>query len=72
MTIEIKRNCSSSIRKTADKITFGDFTIVLDKISAKHYLAIKEKYEGMGDTELLKWIIATGLSYEIEHEEVVE
>lgn len=28
--IEVKRNCSSSIRTTLDKITFGDFTIVVN------------------------------------------
>ena len=27
--IEVKRNCSSSIRTTDDKITFGDFTIAI-------------------------------------------
>lgn len=28
--IEVKRNCSSSIRTTDNKITFGDFTIVIN------------------------------------------
>ena len=37
--IEIKRNCSSSIRQREDSVSYGDFTIV---ISGKDY-AIFEK-----------------------------
>lgn len=37
--IEIKRNCSSSIRDHGDCVTFGDFTI---RISGDFYIRLME------------------------------
>ena len=41
--IEIKRNCSSSIRDdpVKDKLTFGDFTIVISEEDYRAYVWLK-------------------------------
>ena len=60
--IEIKRNCSSSIRNDPEKlqITFGDFTI---KITATNWMTFNEiiRRFNFKPDELLKNIILKGL-----------
>ena len=54
MTIEVKRNCSSSVRTTLDKVSFGDFTIVLDGEDFERWNKLKHDSGGLSDVTLLR------------------
>lgn len=58
--IELKRNCSSSVRDTGESIIFGNFTI---RISCDYYIRlmeIKNEIEGKLEQALIE-IIERGL-----------
>ena len=40
--IDVKRNCSSSIRTTLDKVVFGDFTITIDGDALEMWRKVKQ------------------------------
>lgn len=69
MTIEVKRNCSSSVRTTLDKVSFGDFTITISKAEYEFYRLAKQKYRMESDTALLTIAIRTGLAELAEADE---
>ena len=69
MTIEVKRNCSSSVRTTLDKVSFGDFTIVLDGEDFERWKKLKHDSGGLSDVTLLRDLILVGLSQMTEPEE---
>lgn len=58
--IEVKRNCSSSIRTTLDKITFGDFTITIDGDAFEMWRKVKQLADKT-ETEILSAVIYAGL-----------
>lgn len=58
--MEVKRNCSSSIRTTLDKITFGDFTITIDGDAFEMWRKIKQLADKT-ETEILSAVIYAGL-----------
>lgn len=59
--ITVKRNCSSSVRTTSDKISFGDFTIIFDEAAFETYSELKRKYQDVSDVEFLETILFSGL-----------
>lgn len=59
--IEVKRNCSSSIRTTLNKITFGDFTITIDGDAFKMWRKVKQLADKKTETEILSAVICAGL-----------
>lgn len=60
--IEIKRNCSSSIHDNPlkEKITYGDFTIVISEKDYKSYDWLKFNL-GISPTEMLQLVILAGI-----------
>lgn len=58
--IEVKRNCSSSIRTTLDKITFGDFTITVKGDAFEMWRKVKQLADKT-ETEILSAVIYAGL-----------
>ena len=58
--IEVKRNCSSSIRTTDNKITFGDFTITIDGDAFEMWRKVKQLADKT-ETEILSAVIYAGL-----------
>ncbi len=60
MTIEVKRNCSSSIRTTLDKVSFGDFTITIDGDAYDMWRKVKQLAD-KSDTGILSAVIYAGL-----------
>lgn len=58
--MEVKRNCSSSIRTTLDKITFGDFTITIDGDAFEMWRKVKQLADKT-ETEILSAVIYAGL-----------
>ncbi len=69
MSIEVKRNCSSSIRNTPESVSFGDFTVKLSGEAAKAFHKLQEHiYHGWEPTDILVDIIDTGLSELLEHD----
>ena len=58
--MEVKRNCSSSIRTTLDKITFGDFTITIDGDAFEMRRKVKQLADKT-ETEILSAVIYAGL-----------
>lgn len=55
--IELKRNCSSSVRDTGDSVVFGDFTI---RISCDYYIRlmeIKNEIDGKLEQALIEVIL---------------
>ena len=74
MSIEVRRHCSSSIRNTAEYVTFGDFSIRFTDEAAKAFHQLQDHlYNGWKLTDILVDIIDTGLSELLEHDlEMVE
>ena len=69
MSIEVKRHCSSSIRNTSDRVTFGDFTISITDEDAKKFHQLEDHiYHGYKLTDILADIIDTGLDELLEHD----
>ena len=62
MAITIKRNCSSSITTREDKITFGSISITLDLAAFDSWNKIKDNYPMATAIDLLRWVIACGLT----------
>lgn len=62
MTITIKRNCSSSITTREDKITFGSISITMDLAAFDSWNKIKDNYPTATAIDLLRWVIACGLT----------
>ena len=62
MAIMIKRNCSSSITTREDKITFGSISITMDLAAFDSWNKIRDNYPGVPATDLLRWVIACGLT----------
>ena len=60
--IEIKRNCSSSIKQSEEKISFGDFTIVVSGGDYATFEKILSKYQNKATA--LGMVIAQGISSE--------
>lgn len=58
--IDVKRNCSSSIRTTLDKITFGDFTITIDGDALEMWRKVKQLAD-KSETGILAAVIYAGL-----------
>lgn len=58
--MEVKRNCSSSIHTTLDKITFGDFTITIDGDAFEMWRKVKQLADKT-ETEILSAVIYAGL-----------
>ena len=69
MTIEVKRNCSSSVRTTLDKVSFGDFTITIDGDDFERWKKLKHDSGGLSDVTLLRDLILVGLYQMTEPEE---
>lgn len=69
MTIEVKRNCSSSVRTTLDKVSFGDFTITINGDDFERWKKLKHDSGGLSDVTLLRDLILVGLSQMTEPEE---
>lgn len=67
--IDVKRNCSSSVRTTLDKITFGDFTITIDGEDFERWKKLKHDSGGLSDVVLLRDLILVGLSQMTEEAE---
>ena len=69
--ITIKRNCSSSIHDNPlkDKITFGDFTIVISEEDYKVFDMLRIALEAKPD-ELLQTVISEGLEIMFAQAEV--
>ena len=68
--IDVKRNCSSSVRTTLDKITFGDFTITIDGDAYDMWRKVKQLAgQGETDTGILSTVIYAGLLSLTEEEE---
>lgn len=62
--IEVKRNCSSSITRRPDKITYGDFTIT---ISGRDYEMLKKILDKHNSAAtVLKIVIGQGIFDEYE------
>lgn len=59
--IEVKRNCSSSIRTTDNKITFGDFTIVINGDAFVLWRKVKQLADKKTEAEILSAVICSGL-----------
>ena len=68
MTIEVKRNCSSSVRTTLDKITFGDFTITIDGDAYDMWRKVKQLAD-KSETGILSAVIYAGLLSLTEEDE---
>ena len=68
MTIEVKRNCSSSIRTTLDKVSFGDFTITIDGDAYEMWRKVKQLAD-KSDTGILSAVIYAGLLSLTEEDE---
>ena len=64
LMIEIKRNCSSSIREQKDKITYGDFTISITGSDYEMLSKILDKYDNAA--LVLKIVIGQGIFSEYE------
>lgn len=62
--IEIKRNCSSSITRRPDKITYGDFTITISGYDYEMLSKILDKHNSAAT--VLKIVIGQGISDEYE------
>lgn len=62
MAITIKRNCSSSITTREDKITFGSISITMDLAAFDSWNKIKDNYPTATMIDLLRWVIACGLT----------
>ena len=62
--IEVKRNCSSSIRRSEDKITFGSFTITIANQDYERFSKILDKYND--PTIALKIVLGIGIDEEYE------
>ena len=58
--MEVKRNCSSSIRTSLEKITFGDFTITIDGDAFEMWRKVKQLADKT-ETEILSAVIYAGL-----------
>lgn len=59
--IEIKRNCSSSIRDYGDKIIFGSFTITINNFHYTNFRKLMDKYSSRPPIEILRWLIESEL-----------
>lgn len=66
--IDVKRNCSSSVRTTLDKITFGDFTITIDGDAYDMWRKVKQLAD-KSDTGILSAVIYAGLLSLTEEDE---
>ena len=66
--IDVKRNCSSSVRTTLDKITFGDFTITIDGDAYDMWRKVKQLADKT-DTGILSAVIYAGLLSLTEEDE---
>lgn len=62
--IEIKRNCSSSITRRPDKITYGDFTITISGNDYEMLKKILDKHDS--NATVLKIVIGQGIYFEYE------
>ncbi len=70
MSIEVKRHCSSSVRNTPDRVTFGDFTIAItDEDAKKFHLLLDNLYEGWKLSDMLGDLIAEGINAALEVQE---
>lgn len=58
--IDIKRNCSSSVRTTLDKVVFGDFTITIDGDALEMWRKVKQLAD-KSETGTLAAVIYAGL-----------
>ena len=58
--IDVKRNCSSSVRTTLDKITFGDFTITIDGDAFEMWRKVRQLADKT-ETGILSAVIYAGL-----------
>lgn len=67
--IDVKRNCSSSVRTTLDKVSFGDFTITIDGDDFERWKKLKHDSGGLSDVVLLRDLILVGLSQMTEPED---
>ena len=66
--IDVKRNCSSSVRTTLDKITFGDFTITIDGDAYELWRKVRQQLADKSDTGILSAVIYAGLLWLTEEE----
>ena len=63
--IEIKRNCSSSVRRSPEKVTYGDFTITISGSDYARFEKILDKYADRPARAL--WIVL-GIGIDAEYE----
>lgn len=67
--IDVKRNCSSSIRTTLDKVVFGDFTITIDGDALELWRKAKQQqFADKSETGTLAAVIYAGLLWLTEEE----
>lgn len=66
--IDVKRNCSSSIRTTLDKVVFGDFTITIDGDALEMWRKVKQLAD-KSETGTLAAVIYAGLLSLTEEED---
>ncbi len=70
MTVEVKRHCSSSVRNTPDRVTFGDFTISITDEYAKKFHSLQDNlYEGWKLSDMLGDLIEKGIDAAMEAQE---
>lgn len=62
MSVEVKRNCSSSVRVTDERVNFNSMTIVLTEKCAEIYHQLERDYPGLTEIDVFKRIVSMGLT----------